>query len=214
VLAFLSIVALLWGWPWSPFALEVPPGSGQHMTIFEEFTRMPLAQAKRALEMVNGAAAAHGASAVHGAAAVAEGGAAAAHEGGHEGGLVMAFAIAWLIAIAGALVAFILYGLGKIKSLESFFQTSFGRTLYDLFANKFYVDEIYDLIIVAPFKATARVVWQVVDVLVIDTLAVRGVARVVSYSGALLRYVQNGDVQRYAAVMAIGAVLVVWAMSM
>jgi NADH-quinone oxidoreductase subunit L len=222
VLAFLSVVALIWGWPWSPFALEVPPGSGRTMTIFEEFTRVPLAGAKRGLEMVHSAAAVaageagHGEAAAGAAHALAEAaghGAAAAHEGGHEGGLLGAFFVAWLIAALGTGVAFVLYGRGAIKQLEPFFETGFGRRLYALFANKFYVDEIYEAVIVAPFKGAAHYVWKVVDVFAIDTVLVRGVARAVNLSGAALRYVQNGDVQRYAAVMAIGAVLVIWAMS-
>ena len=211
ILAFLSVVALIWGWPWWPFALEVPRGSGQQMTIFEEFTRFPLAQAKHALQVVSAAtpsahaAAEHGAATVHGAAAV--------HEAGAEGGLGAAFLTAWVIALLGFLAALLLYAANYIKHLAPLFQTSLGRRLYALVANKFYVDEIYDEIIVAPFKATAHLVWQVVDVFAIDTLAVRGVARLTASFGAVLRYVQNGDVQRYAAVMAIGAVLVIWAMS-
>ncbi len=217
VLAFLSVVALIWGWPWSPFALEVPPASGHTMAIFEEFTRAPLAQAKRGLEMVAAASESHTvvAAAEHAAAgahSVAEAGHAAAHES-HEGGLLGAFIVAWLIAALGTAIAFLLYARGAIKRLDPFFEKGFGRKLYDAFANKFYVDEIYEAVIITPFKGAAHYVWKVVDVFAIDTVAVRGVARVVTFSGSVLRYLQNGDVQRYAAVMAVGAVLILWAIS-
>jgi NADH-quinone oxidoreductase subunit L len=43
----------------------------------------------------------------------------------------------------------------------------------------------------------------VVDALLIDTVAVRGTAWVTARVGSALRYVQTGDAQAYAAVMAL-----------
>ena len=75
----------------------------------------------------------------------------------------------------------------------------------DAARNKFYVDEIYDFFIIRPFKFLSFVFYKVVDTLLIDTVAVRGTAWVTAQVGAVLRYAQTGDVQSYAAVMALAA---------
>jgi NADH-quinone oxidoreductase subunit L len=64
--------------------------------------------------------------------------------------------------------------------------------------------------VVEPLKAVARVLWRLVDVFAIDGVLVNGVARLVGVLGGFVRLVQNGDVQRYAAVMAIAAAVILW----
>ena len=48
--------------------------------------------------------------------------------------------------------------------------------------------------------------FKVIDTLLIDTVAVRGTAWVTVQVGTALRYAQTGDVQSYAAVMALALV--------
>jgi NADH-quinone oxidoreductase subunit L len=50
----------------------------------------------------------------------------------------------------------------------------------------------------------------VVDVFAIDGILVNGVARFVGIVGGAVRVAQNGDVQRYAAIMAIAAAVILW----
>jgi NADH-quinone oxidoreductase subunit L len=69
--------------------------------------------------------------------------------------------------------------------------------------NKFYVDELYEFLIIRPVKFASFVLFRVVDALLIDTVAVRGTAWVTARVGSALRYVQTGDAQAYAAVMAL-----------
>ncbi len=52
-------------------------------------------------------------------------------------------------------------------------------------------------------KFISFVFYRVVDALLIDTVAVRGTAWVTTGVGSALRYVQTGDAQAYAAVMAL-----------
>jgi NADH-quinone oxidoreductase subunit L len=84
--------------------------------------------------------------------------------------------------------------------------------LYRTIANKYYVDEIYSALIVRPVQSISRgFLWQIVDVKVID-LAVNLVgilSRVVSY---VVRFVQTGYVQFYAAVVLVGVVVLLWVM--
>jgi len=80
--------------------------------------------------------------------------------------------------------------------------------LYRLSFNKWYVDELYDAIIVRPTVALAHGLWRGVDVFIIDG-AVNGVGRVTQAWGTLLRVMQTGQLQHYALFMALGAVLMV-----
>jgi NADH-quinone oxidoreductase subunit L len=69
--------------------------------------------------------------------------------------------------------------------------------------NKFYVDEVYEFLLIRPVKFLSFVLFRVVDALIIDTVLVRGTAWVTARVGSALRYVQTGDAQAYAAVMAL-----------
>jgi hypothetical protein len=83
--------------------------------------------------------------------------------------------------------------------------------LHKLVVNKFYVDELYDLILIRPFRWLATAVYNVFDRLVIDLILVDGSAFVADMFGRLLRFVQNGDVQRYFGAIVFGVFgLLVW----
>ena len=71
-------------------------------------------------------------------------------------------------------------------------------------ANKLYVDELYDFVVVRPFWALARGLFRVVDATLIDGLFVNGIPSLIAWVGAMARRFQNGDVQRYLAVTALG----------
>jgi NADH-quinone oxidoreductase subunit L len=86
------------------------------------------------------------------------------------------------------------------------------RPLYEmprLLENKYYVDEAYDAAVVNPLKAGSREgLWRFFDVGVIDGI-VNGVGRGMSQIGSLLRYLQPGFVRSYAAIILLGALVVV-----
>jgi NADH-quinone oxidoreductase subunit L len=86
-----------------------------------------------------------------------------------------------------------------------------GRALYALLVNKYYVDEIYDAIIVWPVVRTSReFLWRVVYTMINDG-AVNGVGTIVRGSAAGLRRMQTGYVRTYAGwILFGGVVLVVW----
>ncbi|RYY56890.1 MAG: NADH-quinone oxidoreductase subunit L [Chitinophagaceae bacterium] len=79
----------------------------------------------------------------------------------------------------------------------------FGKVL----ENKWYVDELYDKVIVQPIYKFAGFLSNVVERLVIDGL-VNGVGRLVNYSGRQLRLLQSGQVGSYVLLMVIGMLLV------
>jgi len=63
---------------------------------------------------------------------------------------------------------------------------------------------------VRPLWGFAKVLWRVVDATLIDGLLVNGPAQVVAAAGSVARRFQNGDVQRYAAVTALGVAILVY----
>jgi NADH-quinone oxidoreductase subunit L len=110
---------------------------------------------------------------------------------------------AWLIAFGGTLVGVLMYGAGLTR-LPATLASALPRT-YRLMVDKFRVDELYAAAILRPLQATAHGLWRVVDVFLIDGLLVNGVSRLVGFFGSVARLAQNGDVQRYAAFMALAA---------
>ena len=84
--------------------------------------------------------------------------------------------------------------------------------LYRLLFNKYWVDEIYDALIVKPVHRIAVFSWRVIDELLIDTVFVNGTAFAVELTGDVLRFFQTGNVRNYAlavaaAILALAAVL-------
>jgi NADH-quinone oxidoreductase subunit L len=73
-------------------------------------------------------------------------------------------------------------------------------------ADKFYVDELYEILIVKPLNALADFFNQVIERKLIDGL-VNGTGRLVQYSSRQLRYLQSGQVGTYVLLMVIGTVL-------
>ncbi len=127
----------------------------------------------------------------------------------HEPGpWVGAFAIAFAIAWIGALAGWAMYG-GALQALPGRLALAFPR-FYRFAYDKFRVDELYDLAVVRPLRATARGLSAVVDRFAIETVFVNGVPRTVSAFSQIARVGQNGDVQRYATVILIAAAAILW----
>jgi len=119
-----------------------------------------------------------------------------------EGGLFGAWALAWIIALAGGGLACVLY-VRYFPSRRGAPMPAPARALVRWAANGFYIDRLYDLTIVRPIKFISFVFYKVIDSLLIDTLLVRGTAWVTARLASALRLLQTGDTQSYAAVMAL-----------
>jgi NADH-quinone oxidoreductase subunit L len=84
--------------------------------------------------------------------------------------------------------------------------------LHALLANKYYIDEIYDALIVRPLVRISDVVlFRTIDAGAIDGVAVNGSARLVQLiaSGGL-RWLQSGLAQGYVASMLAGTAAILW----
>jgi len=81
--------------------------------------------------------------------------------------------------------------------------------MYSIMLNKFYVDEIYDAVVVWPVvRMSSEFLWKFVDMFMIDG-AVNGIGQLVRGSGSGLRYMQSGYVRTYAGWILLGGVLVI-----
>jgi NADH-quinone oxidoreductase subunit L len=87
------------------------------------------------------------------------------------------------------------------------------RGLYAFLLNKWYFDELYDLIFVKPAFWIGRLFWKRGDQGTIDRFGPNGVSAVVAGTGALARRMQSGYLYTYALVMLLGlAAAATWAM--
>ncbi len=78
-----------------------------------------------------------------------------------------------------------------------------------LLEEKYYVDEIYDAAIVEPVKVgSTNLLWKFIDVRVIDG-AVNAAGYTAGKIGGAVRYLQSGFARSYAAVVVLGALLII-----
>ncbi len=85
--------------------------------------------------------------------------------------------------------------------------------IYRFFLNKWYFDELYNLLFVRPAFWFGRVFWKQGDVGIIDRFGPNGSAAVVSFGSKLAVRMQSGYLYTYALVMLLGLVVAVsWMM--
>ncbi|HEY2720922.1 MAG TPA: NADH-quinone oxidoreductase subunit L, partial [Chitinophagaceae bacterium] len=81
-----------------------------------------------------------------------------------------------------------------------------SKGLGKILENKWYVDEIYDSIIVKPLNKLGEVLNEALEKSGIDAL-VNGIGRAVQYGGRQLRWLQSGQVGSYVLLMVVSMVL-------
>jgi NADH-quinone oxidoreductase subunit L len=106
-------------------------------------------------------------------------------------------ALTTVIAVAAILVAWF-----RFKNFREEQSSAIGKVL----ENKWYVDEIYDAIIVRPLHAFGAIVNRFIERGTIDAM-VNGVGRLVNYGSRQMRLLQSGQVGNYVLLMVISMVL-------
>jgi NADH-quinone oxidoreductase subunit L len=126
------------------------------------------------------------------------------HTGDHtalEIGLMVASSV---LAVVGIMYARSIYSQGLTKASAMADKMSGA---YKLLFNKYYVDEIYNMLVAGPILTASRdFLWKIVDVVVIDGV-VNGSAKSMGAAAGVLRRMQTGVAQNYALVMMIGIVI-------
>jgi NADH-quinone oxidoreductase subunit L len=128
------------------------------------------------------------------------------HETEHGGVAgIMLLVLSVIVVAAGILLAWFMYVATPVKAEALGRPTS---AVHRLLLNAWYVDWLYDRLIVRPLYALALFLAGVFDLGVVDGI-VNGLGRAVAWASAGLRRLQTGYVVNYALTMLVGAVLLV-----
>jgi NADH-quinone oxidoreductase subunit L len=117
---------------------------------------------------------------------------------------LMLMGISVLVAVIGIVLAYVQYVARAQRPAEDDAQRSAPENLV---YHKYYIDELYDTLIVKPVMAFSTGLYKFVENGIIDPIA-NGVGRVTLAGGQLLRNVQTGSVETYLILMVIGIVLI------
>jgi len=108
--------------------------------------------------------------------------------------------------LAGVSVAIALLGIGAGWVL---FRRRPLLQLPRILENKYYVDEVYDTTLIRPIEAVSREgFWKIFDIGVIDG-GLHSIGEAVTEFGRLARYLQAGFVRGYAAIILLGALILI-----
>ena len=135
------------------------------------------------------------------------------HELAAAAGEPAAHQLEWIlagVAVTGALiglgVAYWLY-LKKPEKADSLANSM--KPVYTTLLHKYYVDELYDAVIVRPLVwISANVLWKTVDTTLIDG-AVNGIAEGIAGIGDQVRHTQSGNTRSYAVWVVVGALVII-----
>ena len=123
-------------------------------------------------------------------------------EEGHQ----LSHSLEW--ALMGILLSLIVVAILFSRRLfgSNFKSENTTEGLSGFLANKWYVDEFYETIVIKPLDRLAAFLGSVVDNKIIDGL-VNGVGKAVQFSGRQMRLLQSGQVGSYILIMMISIIL-------
>jgi NADH-quinone oxidoreductase subunit L len=117
----------------------------------------------------------------------------------------MLMALSSGIAVAGIGLAYFFW-IRNRKAAASLARSA--TPVYALLLNKYYVDEIYNAVVVQPIKQISSVVlWRGADAALIDG-TVNGVGSAVRAGSDSLRRLQSGSIRAYAGSLFLGVVII------
>jgi NADH-quinone oxidoreductase subunit L len=126
----------------------------------------------------------------------------------HELAPGVAPSMEWVLMAVSTIGALVMIGVG-LKFYQNLDRAAQLKQkwagVYKLLENKWYVDEIYDTIIVRPLRAISNALWKGFDVAVIDRIVV-GTGKVTAFTGQTVRVIQTGSIQVYAFILLMGLV--------
>jgi NADH-quinone oxidoreductase subunit L len=125
-----------------------------------------------------------------------------AHEPNHSTEIILMIVIVALTLIV-TFIAYNMYVRRNDTSVEPEETTGFRRVL----AYKYYVDELYNAIVVKPLYALSKFAYKFIEVLGIDGI-VNGLGKGVVYGSRGLRFFQDGSIGYYLFVMVVGIILI------
>jgi len=126
--------------------------------------------------------------------------------GGHSAALeLLMMVVSVVIALIGIGIAYLFYV--KNPALPKLMAERW-KGLYTLVFNKYYVDELYEILFIKSLKGLGTGLWKGFDDFVIDG-SINGMAYLVGLFSGAMRRLQTGLVQNYAFSMVIGGFVLV-----
>jgi NADH-quinone oxidoreductase subunit L len=122
-----------------------------------------------------------------------------------NGLLALGLSLGAVIGLAGIALAYRLWVArpGRARAIRK--RTRVTRALYRLFWNKWYFDELIDLLVVRPAAAVGGFARDSFERLFVDETLVGGTSGLVRAGSAAVRAAQSGFVRYYAALLVLGA---------
>jgi NADH-quinone oxidoreductase subunit L len=126
--------------------------------------------------------------------------------GGHSAALeLLMMVVSVVIALIGIGIAYLFYV--KNPALPKLIAERW-KGLYKLVFNKYYVDELYEILFIKSLKGLGTGLWKGFDEFVIDG-SINGIAYLIGLLSGAMRRLQTGLVQNYAFSMIIGGIVLV-----
>jgi NADH-quinone oxidoreductase subunit L len=188
-LMILTVLSIIGGWIGIPHVLGGPFGIGNY---FHEFLT----------PVVGGGG--EPAKTHAGLALISQAWASGGESGGNSAAIeILMMMVSLIIAFIGIGIAYIFYV--KNPALPKSLAEKW-RGLYKLVFNKYYIDEIYQVLFINSLKDLGTGLWKGFDDFVIDG-TVNGIAYLIGLLSGAMRRIQTGLVQNYAFAMIIGGVI-------
>lgn len=103
--------------------------------------------------------------------------------------------------------ALAIYVFGMQKSVPGADESVSG--IQKVVYHKFYIDELYDMLIVRPISLLSNFLYQIFEFLVLD-LIVEGVGKTVQYASTEFRRIQTGNVGYYIFMIVISVTVILF----
>ena len=115
------------------------------------------------------------------------------------------FLVAGLAFLSLVIVVYFAYKTWAAQRVEKEIEVSTKPVWYKASFNKFYVDELYDNVIVKPIMSLSNAFYLWIDNVLVDG-TVNGLGRLAMFTSGALRQVQTGNIGFYVLVMVLGVV--------
>tara|TARA_B100001057_G_scaffold459803_1_gene510292 strand:- start:5781 stop:7694 length:1914 start_codon:yes stop_codon:yes gene_type:complete len=79
-----------------------------------------------------------------------------------------------------------------------------NKPLYEFLVNKWYFDELYEIIFIRSSKKLGTILWKLFDIKIIDGFGPDGIAKIIKKSSHKANKFQSGYIYQYAFVMLVG----------
>lgn len=124
----------------------------------------------------------------------------------HEGGIHLTHQLELLLIGGLTLLILIVIFLAYKKYTREQDEVQSTSGIAKLLENKWYVDELYDAVIVKPLSAFSSFLNRIVEIKLIDGF-VNGVGKAVQFGGRQMRWLQSGQVGSYLLIMMVSILL-------